>query len=169
MNFFAYGNPTDKSRQSITYETRYYTRRLKDVTTWAINPTKNISMQDGLLDGLVIGGMEMSGYGTYSENNYFTGVQIQFTPEQEESLRGESAYGVVLSEYSGIVTLDENGNVITGFLELSDVYSGENDVYSGEGDVVVSNYRLKTRIQAFRGRRNCTTVIRSGTENSWSV
>ncbi|MDM8253366.1 hypothetical protein [Phocaeicola barnesiae] len=152
MNFFAYGNPTDKSRQSITYETRYYTRRLKDVTTWAINPTKNISMQDGLLDGLVIGGMEMSGYGTYSENNYFTGVQIQFTPEQEESLRGESAYGVVLSEYSGIVTLDENGNVITGFLELSDVYSGENDVYSGEGDVVVSNYRLKTRIQAFRGK-----------------
>ena len=152
MNFFAYGNPTDKSRQSITYETRYYTRRLKDVTTWTINPTKNISMQDGLLDGLVIGGMEMSGYGTYSENNYFTGVQIQFTPEQEESLRGESAYGVVLSEYSGIVTLDENGNVITGFLELSDVYSGENDVYSGEGDVVVSNYRLKTRIQAFRGK-----------------
>lgn len=152
MNFFAYGNPTDKSRQSITYETRYYTRRLKDVTTWAINPTKNISMQDGLLDGLVIGGMEMSGYGTYSENNYFTGVQIQFTPEQEENLRGESAYGVVLSEYSGIVTLDENGNVITGFLELSDVYSGESDVYSGESDVVVSNYRLKTRIQAFRGK-----------------
>lgn len=152
MNFFAYGNPTDKSRQSITYETRYYTRRLKDVTTWAINPTKNISMQDGLLDGLVIGGMEMSGYGTYSENNYFTGVQIQFTPEQEESLRGESAYGVSLSEYSGIVALDENGNVITGFLELSDVYSGENDVYSGESDVVVSNYRLKTRIQAFRGK-----------------
>ncbi len=152
MNFFAYGNPTDKTRQSITYETRYYTRRLKDVTTWAINPTKNISMQDGLLDGLVIGGMEMSGYGTYSENNYFTGVQIQFTPEQEENLRGESAYGVVLSEYSGIVTLDENGNVITGFLELSDVYSGESDVYSGESDVVVSNYRLKTRIQAFRGK-----------------
>lgn len=152
MNFFAYGNPTDKSRQSITYETRYYTRRLKDVTTWAINPTKNISMQDGLLDGLVIGGMEMSGYGTYSENNYFTGVQIQFTPEQEESLRGESAYGVSLSEYSGIVALDENGNVVIGFLELSDVYSGENDVYSGESDVVVSNYRLKTRIQAFRGK-----------------
>lgn len=29
MNFYAYGNFTDPDRQAMTYETRYYTRRLK--------------------------------------------------------------------------------------------------------------------------------------------
>ena len=55
MNFFAYGNFTDVERQAITYENRYYTRRMTGVNTWIIHPTKNISMQDGLLEGLTIG------------------------------------------------------------------------------------------------------------------
>lgn len=151
MNFFAYGNFADKSRQAITYETRYYTRRLKNVNTWKIDPTKNISMQEGLLDGLVIGGFEMSGYGLFSENNYFTGTQIQFTPEQEESLKGDSAYNVVLSDYNGIAILSENGEVISPYTEIVDVVSGSSDVSSGENDVVATSYRLKTRIQAFKG------------------
>ena len=153
MNFFAYGNFVEKDRQAITYETRYYTRRLKNVNTWKIDPTKNISMQDGLLDGLVIGGFEMSGYGQFSENNYFTGTQIQFTPEQEEALKGESAYNVVLSEYNGIATLSENGEVISPYTEIVDVVSQDSNVVSQDSNVVATDYRLKTRIQAFKGKQ----------------
>lgn len=152
MKFFAYGNFVEKDRQAITYETRYYTRRLKNVNTWIIDPTKNISMQDGLLNGLVIGGFEMSGYGHFSENNYFTGTQIQFTPDQEEALKGDSAYNVVLSDYNGVAILSEEGKVISPYLENLDVYTQSNDVVSGESDVVASDYRLKTRIQAFKGK-----------------
>lgn len=153
MKFFAYGNFVEKDRQAITYENRYYTRRLKNVNTWKIDPTKNISMQSGLLDGLVIGGFEMSGYGQFSENNYFTGTQIQFTPEQEEALKGESPYNVVLSEYNGIAILSENGEVISPYTQIVDVVSQDSDVVSQDSDVVATEYTLKTRIQAFKGNQ----------------
>ena len=54
MNFFAYGNFTDKDRQAITYENRYYTRRLVNVNTWVIDPDVNIAYQSGDLSGLTI-------------------------------------------------------------------------------------------------------------------
>lgn len=94
MNFFAYGNFTDKERQGITYENRYYRRILDKVDTWIIDPDKHIMYQSGLLEGLIIGGMEMHGHGTFQKNSYLTGVQIQFTPEQIEQF---SAYSVNLS------------------------------------------------------------------------
>ena len=153
MNFFAYGNFSDIARQSITYETRYYTRRLKNVNTWVIDPTKHISMQDGLLDGLSIGGFVMKGYGTFQENSYFTGVNIQFTPEQEEALKGESAYNVSLSEYNGVVSLKANNTLGSGFTEVLDVFSGDSDVVSNDSNVVASSFLLKTRIQAWKGSK----------------
>ena len=150
MNFFAYGNFTDKTRQSITYETRYYTRRLKDVNTWVIDPTKNISMQDGLLEGLTIGGMVMHGYGTFQENCYFTGVNIQFTPETEDALKGQDAYNVSLSSYERTVKVDENGN-FSALTFTKNVVTGDKNVITGDENVVTSGFMISTYIQAFKG------------------
>lgn len=150
MNFYAYGNFTDPDRQAMTYETRYYTRRLKDVDTWVIDPTKNISMQDGMLEGLAIGGFVMHGYGTFQENTYLTGVNIQFTPSQIEELQGQSAYNVSLSSYERVVKLDSEGNLTSLYEELN-VVSGNENVVSGNENVVTSVYNLTTRIQAFKG------------------
>lgn len=153
MRFYAYGNFYDKTRQSITYENRYYTRRLKNVNTWVINPSKNIAMQDGLLEGLNIGGMVMHGHGTFMENCYFTGVQIQFTPDQKEEIKGEDAYSVSLSTNESLVVLDDESNLIGGLIEERYVASGENYVISDDDYVTATLARLKTRIQAFRGRQ----------------
>ena len=150
MNFFAYGNFTDKTRQSITYETRYYTRRLKDVNTWVIDPTKNISMQDGLLEGLTIGGMVMHGYGTFQENCYFTGVNIQFTPETEDALKGQDAYSVSLSSYERVVKTDEDGNIVS-LLEALNVVTGDENVITGDKNVITEQKRIQTHVQAFKG------------------
>lgn len=150
MNFYAYGNFTDPDRQAMTYETRYYTRRLKDVDTWAIDPTKNISMQDGLLEGLTIGGFVMHGYGTFQENTYLTGANIQFTPSQIEELQGKSAYSVSLSSYERVVKLDNQGNLTSLYEELN-VISGNQNVISADENVVTCVYNLSTRIQAFKG------------------
>ena len=150
MNFFAYGNFTDKTRQSITYETRYYTRRLKDVNTWVIDQTKNISMQDGLLEGLTIGGMVMHGYGTFQENCYFTGVNIQFTPDTEEALKGQDAYSVSLSSYERVVKMDEDGNIVS-LLEALNVVTGDENVITGDKNVITEQKRIQTHVQAFKG------------------
>ena len=149
MNFYAYGNFTDPDRQAMTYETRYYTRRLKNVDTWVIDPTRNISMQDGLLEGLRIGGFVMHGYGTFQENTYLTGVNIQFTPSQIEELQGKSAYSVSLSSYERVVRLDSQGNL--SLYEDLNVISGDLNVVSGDENVVTTQYNLSTHIQAFKG------------------
>lgn len=80
MNFFAYGNFEDKDRQAITYENRYYTRRLAHVNTWVIDPEVNIMMQTGDLTGLSIGGMDFSGYSFYGKNVYISGTIERLKP-----------------------------------------------------------------------------------------
>ena len=152
MNFFAYGNFTDVERQAITYENRYYTRRMTGVNTWIIHPTKNISMQDGLLEGLTIGNMEMHGYGYFGTNQYLTGVHIQFTPSQIEEIRGDSVYNVSLSDNEGVITVDvdDDGNIIGGLTELQNVIAGGTTVVNGSDNVVTTSYKLKTRIQVFK-------------------
>jgi len=150
MNFYAYGNFTDPDRQAMTYETRYYTRRLKNVNTWMIDPTRNISMQDGLLEGLTIGGMTMHGYGTFQENTYLTGVNIQFTPSQIEELQGKSAYNVSLSAYEKVVKLNAQGEVIY-LIEQANVVAGGQNVVAGDENVVTTAYSITTYIQAWKG------------------
>ena len=80
MNFFAYGNFEDKDRQAITYENRYYTRRLAHVNTWVIDPEVNVMMQTGDLSGLSIGGMDFSGYSFYGKNVYISGTIERLKP-----------------------------------------------------------------------------------------
>lgn len=80
MNFFAYGNFTDEDRQDITYENRYYTRRITHVNNWVIDPETNIEMQVGKLNGLSIGGMDFSGYSFYGKNVYISGTIERLKP-----------------------------------------------------------------------------------------
>ncbi|MCM1730877.1 hypothetical protein [Bacteroides uniformis] len=80
MNFFAYGNFTDEGRQDITYENRYYTRRITHVNNWVIDPETNIEMQVGKLNGLSIGGMDFSGYSFYGKNVYISGTIERLKP-----------------------------------------------------------------------------------------
>ena len=86
MNFFAYGNFTDKDRQAITYENRYYTRRLINVNTWVINPDVNIAYQSGDLSGLTINGQIMDGYSSYQKNVYVSGTIERLKPNGEVAM-----------------------------------------------------------------------------------
>ena len=92
----------------------------------------------------------MHGHGTFQKNSYLTGVQIQFTPEQIEQF---SAYSVNLSSYEGVVTVDEEGNIINGAKTLKNVSTGDMNVIAGEDNVVTMDFRLSTRIQAFKGEK----------------
>lgn len=86
MNFFAYGNFTDKDRQAITYENRYYTRRLVNVNTWVIDPDTNIAYQSGDLSGLTINGQVMDGYSSFQKNVYISGTIKRLKPSGEVAM-----------------------------------------------------------------------------------
>lgn len=152
MKFAVYGNFLDSSRQASAYATRTYKRYLNKVDTWIIDPDKHIYAQYGDLDGLTIGGLQMSGYGSYQSNVYITGGIFEFTPEQKEEMKGEDAYSVTLSEYVGTVRVDGYGNVIGGEYTPVNVITGEENVITGEENVVTGDYLLKTGVYAFRGR-----------------
>lgn len=92
----------------------------------------------------------MHGHGTFQKNSYLTGVQIQFTPEQIDQL---TSYSVNLSSYEGVVTVDEEGNIINGARVFKNVIAGEKNVTTGEKNVVASDYKLSTRVQAFKGEK----------------
>lgn len=106
MNFFAYGNFKDKDRQAITYENRYYTRRLAHVNTWVIDPEVNVMMQTGDLSGLSIGGMDFSGYSFYGKNVYISGtierLKPNGTPAKDLSYEGAWESGRKYDYYDSV-------------------------------------------------------------------
>lgn len=127
MKFAVYGNFTDETRQSSAYSTRTYKRFLKDVNTWSIT-WENIASQFGLLDGLNIPGApnngDLEGDGAYLTNVYMTGAMIQFTPAQEESLKGKDGYSVSLTRYETTVIVDNDFNVITDYQQSGQMEFG---------------------------------------------
>ena len=106
MNFFGYGNFTDEDRQAITYENRYYTRRLAHVNTWVIDPEVNVMMQTGDLSGLSIGGMDFSGYSFYGKNVYISGtierLKPNGTPAKDLSYEGAWESGRKYDYYDSV-------------------------------------------------------------------
>lgn len=127
MKFAVYGNFTDESRQSSAYSTRTYKRFLKGVNTWGIT-WQNIASQFGLLDGLNIPGApndgNLEGDGAYLTNVYMTGAMIQFTPEQEEYLKGKDGYSVNLTRYETTIIVDNDFNVITDYQQSGQMEFG---------------------------------------------
>lgn len=77
MHFVAYGNFTDKTRQSSRYSTLTYERYLKDVNDWTFTED-NIAAQFGDLSNLSIFGLNMTGYSAYLSNIYMSGTIQQF-------------------------------------------------------------------------------------------
>lgn len=151
MKFAVYGNFIDTSRQASAYSTRTYKRYLNKVNTWKIDPDKHIYAQYGDIEGLTIGGYTMHGYGSFQHNVYLTGAVFQFTPQQKEELKGEDAYSVTLSDYEGIIVIDDEGNVIGGEQMLMNVITDEKNVTSEGKNVITAAYKLSTQIQAMRG------------------
>ena len=86
MNFFAYGNFTDKDRQDITYENRSYLRRLVNVNTWVIDPDVNIAYQNGNLSGLTVNGQVMDGYSSFQDKVYIRGTIERLKPNGEVAM-----------------------------------------------------------------------------------
>ena len=127
MKFAVYGNFTDETRQASAYSTKTYKRFLKDVNTWAIS-WQNIASQFGLLDGLNIPGApnngNLEGNGAYLSNVYMTDALVQFTPEQEESLKGKDGYSVNLTRYETTVIVDNDFNVITDYQQAGQMEFG---------------------------------------------
>lgn len=121
MNFFAYGNFTDKDRQAITYENRYYLRRLVNVNTWVIDPDVNIAYQNGNLSGLTVNGQVMDGYSSFQDKVYIRGTIERLKPNGEvamdlsyegvwQSGRHYDYYDSVTYNGSTWACLDKNGS-----------------------------------------------------------
>ena len=153
MKFSVYGSFTDPARRASAYSNRYYKRYLSGVDTWVIDADRHIAFQSGLLEGLTIGGVQMHGYGTFLNNVYMTGVNVQFNNEILDDLQGDDAYSVVLSQYEGVVLKDEEGNIISSNIQQMNVISGSSNVTANneQSNVVTSQYALSTTIQASRG------------------
>lgn len=161
MKFAVYGNFNDKTRQASAYHTRTYTRYLKGVDTWKVNPDVNIASQFGNLDGLNIGGMEMYGEGTYLENVFLSGTTIQFKKQQTDEMRGKDAYSVVLSDYEAILHVDTDGNIIgiekvnenVAMMEDGNVVNVTSNEDDEETNVIINALESVTSIQVFKGNQ----------------
>ncbi len=97
MHFVAYGNFTNKDRQTSAYETRTYSRFLTGVNDWEFTASM-IAMQLGDLSNLNVFGLDMTGYSAYLNNIYMTGTieQLQNEPVRIEiDTQGDNflAYG----------------------------------------------------------------------------
>ncbi len=98
LHFVAYGNFTNKERQTSAYETRTYRRFLVGVNDWEFTKSM-IAMQDGDLSNLNIFGLDMTGYSAYLNNIYMTGtieqLQIDAPVRIEIDTQGDNslAYG----------------------------------------------------------------------------
>ena len=85
MHFVCFGNVSNKSRQSSMYQTRTYTRYLKNVDWWEFS-FGNIAMQFGDLSNLSVFGADMTGYSAYVDSLYFTGKIEQLEKIVEDTL-----------------------------------------------------------------------------------
>ncbi|EOA58977.1 hypothetical protein HMPREF1214_01812 [Bacteroides sp. HPS0048] len=85
MHFVCFGNVSNKSRQSSMYQTRTYTRYLKNVDWWEYS-FSNIAMQFGDLSNLSVFGADMTGYSAYVDSLYFTGKIEQLKKIVEDTL-----------------------------------------------------------------------------------
>lgn len=115
MNFVGYANFTKLDRQTSNYETRTYTRYLKNLNTWEISQA-NIAAQFGDLSNLSVHGLNMTGYSAYLNNIYMSGTIQQF--ELQEPLRMElnSDIGWLIAPGEQMTV---SANVFKGWVDVS--------------------------------------------------
>lgn len=144
MKFAVYGNAVDAGRQASAYHTRNYTRYLRDVSTWEINPGRHVSMQLGDLSGLVINGESLAEGSVYLNNVYFGG-NIRTVGGLDDQLKGQDAYSVSLSTYNAVYNKSEET------YSQRDVTTGDTNVTTDGSQVLASQFNISTRIQATKG------------------
>lgn len=177
MKFAVYGNFTDEYRRDSAYSTKTYKRFLKGVKNWEIS-LENIASQFGLLDGLNIPGApnngNLVGNGAYLSNVYMTDALIQFTPQQEEHLKGKDGYSVNLTRYETTVIVDNDFNVITDYQQSNQMEFGiqafkgpveltYNNVY-GEGKYFVEYTTVGCNVTFGNGVFKITEIINPNSE-----
>lgn len=146
MHFVAYGNFSDKDRQTSRYSTRTYERYLKDVAGWEFTEN-NIGAQFGDLSNLTIFGRDMRGYSAYLNNIYMSGVIEQFTllplrMEIDNQGMDALAYGE-----SMLVTC----TVWKGWDEVTDSVAGWKIVRDSGDETEDAAWNNSAKAQAFAG------------------
>lgn len=106
MNFVCFGNVSNKERQSSMYQTRTYTRYLKNVDWWEFS-FSNIAMQFGDLSNLSAFGADMAGYSCYIDSLYFTGKIEQLEKVVEDTL-GKGDLRMEIDSSAGLLFVDNN-------------------------------------------------------------
>ena len=111
MHFVCFGNVSNKSRQSSMYQTRTYTRYLKNVDWWEFS-FGNIAMQFGDLSNLSVFGVDMTGYSAYVDSLYFTGKIEQLEKIVEDTLGTGDLRMEIKNSEDAYVFVDNNIDVI---------------------------------------------------------
>lgn len=112
MHFVAYGNFSDKTRQSSRYSTLTYERYLKDVNDWEF--TENmLAAQFGDLSNLSIFGLNMKGYSAYLNNIYMSGTIQQFVKLGRKMHIDQSLGGYMAPDEVETVTV----SVLDGYMQ----------------------------------------------------
>lgn len=111
MHFVCFGNVSNKSRQSSMYQTRTYTRYLKNVDWWEFS-FSNIAMQFGDLSNLSVFGADMAGYSAYVDSLYFTGKIEQLEKIVEDTLGDGDLRMEIKNSEDAYVFVDNNIDVI---------------------------------------------------------
>lgn len=111
MHFVCFGNVSNKSRQSSMYQTRTYTRYLKNVDWWEFS-FSNIAMQFGDLSNLSVFGADMTGYSAYVDSLYFTGKIEQLEKIVQDTLGDGDLRMEIKNSEDAYVFVDNNIDVI---------------------------------------------------------
>lgn len=161
MKIAAYGNFTDPDRQATTYATTKRLIMMEGVNTWRIDPDRNYTYIRGDLDGLEIGGMTLEGHGVMMGHAYLYGPMIKFTKEQRDELQGHDAYSVHLTQETGVITIDADGNpqALTGRYLVTTSEEGDdkfNVAVSGPKLVTVGAWILHTALQVHKAGKQLT-------------
>ena len=75
---------------------------------------------------------------------------LEFTDGQREELKGENGYTVLLTTYDAVVAVDSEGKIDSSLYDIVNVVDGEELVKAGNDTVVVSRFKIQTRIQAYK-------------------
>ena len=115
MNFVEYGNFTNADRQTSSYETRTYTRFLRNMNTWEISQD-NIAEQRGDLSNLSVHGLNMAGYSGYMDNIYMRGTIQQFTLQEPLRMELSSDIGWLIAPGEQMTI---SANVFKGWVNVN--------------------------------------------------
>lgn len=129
MHFVAYGNFTDKERQTSRYSTRTYDRYLTGVNSWEFQ-SSNVAAQFGDLTNLSVFGLNMTGYSGYMDNLYFNGTVAKIE-NRKRRMTFDHSMGTILAKGEQEI---ETVHILDGYGDdHADEYTFKVERDSGDG------------------------------------